>query len=138
MARPQVFDRASSRVLDFVIACKLYIRMKMKKAVVEEQIQWILLYIQGGSADIWKENMLEDLERELLKYENIREFLVNIKKEFGGDEEGVKVAELKRLEQGSKTMEEFVQEFRRVRRESRYKGRPLVKEFKRGISGAIY
>jgi len=38
--------------------------------------------------------------------------LADIKKEFGGgDEESVKVAELKKLEQGEKTMEEFVQEF---------------------------
>ena len=53
--------------------------------------------------------MLEDLERELLEYENIGEFLANIRKEFRGeDEESVKVAELRRLEQGEKTMEEFV------------------------------
>jgi len=31
-------------------------------------------------------------------------------------------------------MEKFVQEFRRVARRSRYKGRPLVKEFKRGMN----
>jgi len=34
-------------------------------------------------------------------------------------------------------MEEFVQEFRRAIRESRYERRLLVKDFKRGISGAI-
>ncbi len=43
------------------------------------------------------------------------EFLVDIKKEFGeGDKESIKVAELRRLEQESKIMEEFVQEFRRA------------------------
>ena len=43
--------------------------------------------------------MLEDLEEGLLEYENIGEFLVDIKKEFRGeDEESVKVAELRRLE----------------------------------------
>ena len=35
-------------------------------------------------------------------------------------------------------MEEFVQEFRRAARESGYKGRLLVKEFKRGINAIIY
>ena len=60
-------------------------------------------------ADVWKENILEDLERRLLEYETAGEFLADIKKEFGeGDKEMVKVAELRRLEQGSKTMEEFV------------------------------
>ena len=62
MAKPQVFDRTLSKVSEFMIVCKLYIRMKMKEVVVEKQIQWMLLYVQGRSADIWKENVLEDLD----------------------------------------------------------------------------
>ncbi len=50
---------------------------------------------------MWKENILEDLEAE--------EFLTGLKREFGGgDEEVVKVTELRKLEQGGRTMEEFV------------------------------
>jgi len=82
--------------------------------------------------------MLEDLERGLLKYETIGESLADIRKEFGrGDEEMVKVAELKRLEQEEKTIEEFVQEFRRAARRSRYEGRLLIEEFKRCMNGVI-
>ena len=82
--------------------------------------------------------MLKDLKEGLLEYENIGEFLADIRKKFGrGDEESVKVVELRRLEQGEKTMEEFVQEFRRVARGSGYKGRLLVEEFKRGINTII-
>ena len=51
----------------------------------------------------------------------VGEFLVEIKKEFSReDKEIVKVAKLKRLEQGGKIIEEFVQKFRRVTKESRY------------------
>ena len=32
-----------------------------------------------------KENILEDLEKGLLKYESAGEFLANIRKKFGGD-----------------------------------------------------
>jgi len=53
--------------------------------------------------------LFKDLEGGLLEYETIGKFLANIKKEFGGgDEETVKVAELKRIEQGGKTMEKFM------------------------------
>ena len=66
-------------------------------------------YVQGGLADVWKENILEDLEAGEVEYESAREYLAGIKREFGGEEEeSVKVAELKRLEQGEKMIEEFV------------------------------
>ena len=56
--------------------------------------------------------MLENLERKLLEYETVVEFLAEIRKEFGGEEEkSVKVAELRRLEQEGKIIKEFVQEF---------------------------
>ena len=74
----------------------------------------------------------------MLEYEIVGEFLADIRKEFGGrDEELVKVVELKRLEQGEKPIEEFVQEFQRAARSSRYERRLLVEEFKRGINRVI-
>ena len=63
----------------------------------------------------------------------MEEFLANLKKEFGGgDEEAV----LKRLEWGEKMME-FIQKFRRTVRENRYKRRPLIKDFKRGMNRIV-
>ena len=58
--------------------------------------------MQEGAADIWKENILKDLEVGEVEYKSAGEFLIEIKKEFGErDEESVKVAELKRMEQGN-------------------------------------
>jgi len=112
--------------------------MKMREATVEEQVFWILSHVQGGSADVWKENVLEELESGEMEYETAGEFLTTLKKEFGGgEEESVKAAELRRIEQGGKTMEEYVQEFKRTARGSEYEGRPLIEEFKRGMNGGI-
>jgi len=81
---------------------------------------------------------LEDLEGRLLEYETAGEFLVDIKKEFGGgDEETVKIAKLKKIEQEGRMIEEFIQEFQKAARGSGYEGRPLVEEFKREINGTI-
>ena len=138
VAKLQMFDRTLSKVSGFVGTCRMYIKMKLKGAPVEEQVNWVLSYIQGGLADIWQENIMEELEMEELEFESVEEFLAEIKKEFGeGDKESVKVAELKKIEQRSKTMEEFVQEFKRIARESSYEGHPLIEEFKWGMNGNI-
>jgi len=109
VVKPQTFDGIPSKVSRFIGACKLYVRMRLREALVEEQIQWILSYVQGGSADIWKENIIEELKIGEIEFESAGEFLAEIKKEFGGgDEELVKVAELKKIEQEGRTMEEFV------------------------------
>ena len=94
--------------------------------------------MQREIADIWKENVLEDLEAGEVAYKLAGEFLMEIKKKFGGgDEESTKIAELKRMEQEGRSMEEFIQDFKRVVRESGYKGWPLIKKFKRSMNGAI-
>jgi len=123
VAKPAIFSGKAGKVGGFVNVCKLYIRMKMGGATVVEQVYWILSHVQGGSADIWKENIMEELEAGEVEYKTAEEFLISLKKEFEGEEEeAVKAAELRKLEQGGRMMEEFVQEFKRAVRESRYEG----------------
>ena len=138
VAKPQIFDGSPAKVGGFISACKLYIRMRLRGESVEGQVQWILSYVQGGSADIWKENVMEELEAGEVEYKLAEDFLTCLKKEFGGgEEESVKAAKLRKLEQGGRTMEEFVQEFKRAARGSGYEGRLLVEEFKRGMNRGI-
>ena len=138
VAKPAIFSGEVGKVGGFITACRLYIKMRLRGNTVEEQVQWVLTYVQRGSADVWKENIMEELELGEVEYELVEEFLTTLKKEFGGEEEElVKAAELRKLEQGGKTMEEFVQEFKRAARGSEYEGRPLVEEFKREMNGGI-
>ena len=82
--------------------------------------------------------MIEDLENEILSYITVGKFLTGLKKEFGEENnETIKVAKLKKIEQGEKMMEEFVQKFKRVAKRSRYERRPLVEEFKQDMNEII-
>ena len=138
VVKPAIFNGEAGKVGGFITAYRLFVRMKMRGNTVEEQVQWVLSYVQEGSADVWKENIMEELESGEVKYKNVEEFLTSIKKEFGGgEEESMKAAELRKMEQGGRTIEEFIQEFKRAARGSGYEGRPLVEEFKREMNGGI-
>ena len=105
---------------------------------VEEQVQWILSYVQRESANIQKENIMEDLKSKNLSYITVGEFLSDLKEEFrGGDKKMLKVTELKKVKQESRITEEFVQEFKKVARESGYKEILLIEEFEGGMNRII-
>ena len=58
---------------------------------------------------MWKENVMEELESGEIEYESVEKFLTSLKKKFGGEEEeSMKAAELRKIEQGGRTMEEFM------------------------------
>ena len=90
------------------------------------------------ATDIWKKNVLKDLEIGELEYVVVEKFLADLKKKIlEGDDKMMKMAELKRIKQESRMMEEFVQKFRRVARESSYERWPLVEKFKIEMNGVI-
>jgi len=81
---------------------------------------------------------LDEISKGMSTLNTEEELFTKIQQEFGEfDEESRKVDELKVLEQGERTVDEYVQEFRRAARGSGYEGRALVEKFKRGLNGAI-
>ena len=51
VAKPQIFNGEVGKVLGFLTVYRLFIKMRMRNDSVEEQIQWMLLYVQKRSAD---------------------------------------------------------------------------------------
>ena len=66
--------------------------------------------------------MLKNMKAEEMQFESAEDFLAELRRNFEeSNNELAKVAKLKKTEQRVKTMKEFVQEFRRAARDSRYK-----------------
>ena len=89
-------------------------------------------------AEIWKDNILDKIEKGTSEVETMEKLFKKMREEFGEfDEESRKADELRLLVQGSRTCDEYVQEFRRAARGSGYERRALIDEFKRALNGTI-
>jgi len=94
--------------------------------------------MQGGVAEAWKDNLLDELAKGESEVEMVEQLFAKIQDDFGKtSEEKRKIEQLRTIEQGGRTCDEYVQEFKKVARGSGYEGRPLIKEFKRGLNGGI-
>ena len=138
VAKPQTFSGRMEEVSAFVNMAHLYIRIKMAEEAATTQVAWVLLYVQGGIVEAWKDNLLDELEKEESEVESVEQLFTKIRNNFGEtSEEERKIEQLRTIKQRGKTYNEYVQEFKKVTRESSYKGKPLIKEFKRELNRAI-
>ena len=114
VAPPPKFNGERGQVVGFINACRLFIQMRMGQVGSRSRISWILSYVQEGVAEIWKDNVLDKISKRTSTINTEEELFTKIQQEFGEfDEESRKVNELRLLEQGGKTVDDYVQEFRR-------------------------
>ena len=96
------------------VAC-LYIRMKMTEEVAVAQVAWVLSYVQGGIAEAQKDNLLDELAKGELEVELAEQLFTKIRNNFGEtSEEERKIEQLRTIEQGGRTCDEYIQEFKKV------------------------
>jgi len=138
VVRPQVFSGRIEEVSAFINAACLYIRIKMTEEAAATQVAWVLSYIQEGIAEAWKDNLLDELAKGESEVELAEQLFTKIRNDFGEiSEEKKKIEQLRTIEQGGRTCNKYVQEFKKVARGSGYEGRPLIEEFKQRLNGAI-
>jgi len=92
----------------------------------------------GGVAEAWKDNLLDELAKGKSEVETAEQLFSKIRNDFGEtSEEKRKIEQLQTIEQEGRMCDEYIQEFKKVARGSSYEGRPLIKEFKKELNGAI-
>jgi len=138
VTKPQVFGEKMEEVSAFIYAAHLYLRMKMTDEAATTQVAWVLSYVQGGVAEAWKDNLLDELAKGESEVDTVEKLFTKIRNNFRKMlEEERKIEQLWTIEQGGRTCDEYVQEFKKVARGSSYVGRPLIEKFKRGLNRAI-
>jgi len=81
---------------------------------------------------------LDELAKGESEVNTVEKLFTKIRNNFGEMlKEERKIEQLWTIEQGGRTYDEYVQEFKKVARGSGYMGRPLIEEFKRGLNKAI-
>ena len=123
VAKPQVFNGRMEEVSAFINAARIYIRMKMTEEAATTQVAWVLSYVQGGVAKAWKDNLMDELAKGESEVETAEQQFSKIRNDFGEtSEEERKIEQLRTIEQGNRTCDEYVQEFKKVARGSGYEG----------------
>jgi len=81
---------------------------------------------------------LDELAKGESEMESAEQLFTKIRDNFGETlEEKRKIEQLRTIEQGERTCNKYMQEFKKVARGSGYERRPLIKEFKRGLNRSI-
>ena len=83
----------------------------------------MLSYVQGEMAEVWKNNLLDELLKGESEVEMVEELFSKIRNKFGEmAEKERKVEQLRTIEQRGRTYDEYIQEFKKIARGSGYKG----------------
>jgi len=67
----------------FINVAHIYIRMKMMEEATMTQVAWVLSYVQGGVAEAWKDNLIDELAKGESEVEIVEQLFSKIKNDFG-------------------------------------------------------
>jgi len=138
VAKSPLFSGKIKEVSMFINVAHLYLSMRITEELKMARMAWVLSYMQGGVAETWKDNLLDKLLKRELEIEMAEELFGKMRNKFGETvEKERKIEQLRTIKQEGKTCDEYVQEFKKVARESSYEGQLLIKEFKRGLSRVL-
>ena len=131
VARPQVFSGKMEEVSAFVNMVQLYIRMKMIEKMEATQVAWVLSYVQGGIAEAWKDNLLDELAKEESEVESAEQLFAKIRNDFREiSEEKRKIEQLRTIEQGGGPAMSMYRSSKRSPGEAAMREDPLSKNSK--------
>ena len=66
-----LFTRKKGEVTNFINICRLYLRLNMEGACEEDKVVWVLRYMQEGSVEVWKDNVIKEVEQGMVGFHTV-------------------------------------------------------------------
>jgi len=98
VAKPPIYRGKIEKVSAFINAAYLYLSMKMTGETEATKIAWILFYVQEEVAEMWKNNLLDELSKGESEVEIVEELFKKIKNKFRETREEDRTVESNRTE----------------------------------------
>ena len=73
VAKPPLFSGRIEEVSIFINAAHLYLSMRIIEKPEATKMAWVLSYVQGGVAEAWKDNLLDELSKRESEVETVKE-----------------------------------------------------------------
>ena len=104
----------------------------------DAKIYWILSYMQTGSAKIWHDYDIALMYKGQQSFLMSDELLKKIDRKFSDmDKRTTQSLKIRTIQQGDRSVDEYIQEFEKAALEAGYKGYPLVVEFKCSLNSGL-
>ena len=113
-ATPQTFDGTMKDTKSFVSSIILYIKGREPEFhTTESRIMFTLLFMQGGKAQFWRNEAINQIVVGKQPFDNFEDFITKLEAQFGDPNPKVTaVGKLKTLCQGSLSADEFIPQFK--------------------------
>ena len=98
VAKPPIYRGKIEKVSAFINIAHLYLSIKMTEETKATKMAWVLFYIQEEVAEVWKDNLLDELSKGESEVEIVEELFKKIKNKFRETREEDRTVESNRTE----------------------------------------
>jgi len=104
----------------------------------DAKIYWILSYMQTGSAKTWHDYVVALMYKGQQSFSTSDKLLKEIDRKFGDtDKRTMQLLKIRTIQQGDRSVDEYVQEFEKAALEAGYERYPLIVEFKHSLNTGL-
>jgi hypothetical protein len=139
-APPQPFDGMMKDTKSFVSSIILYIKGREPEfQTTESKIMFALSYMQGGKAQFWRNEAINQIAMGHKPFASFKEFLEKLEAQFGDpNPKATAVGKLKTMRQGSMSADEFILQFKAEASQTDLGDATLVEYLKAGLNVSLF